>query len=59
MAPIKHALAMFDQSHPHSNYVTVLQAQLDIGAKGWSSFGAFRAQLVEHFSVAVERDKFH
>ena len=26
MAAIKHALAMFEQSHPNSQYVTALQA---------------------------------
>ena len=58
-AAIKHALAMFDHAHPHSQYVVALQAQMDIGAKGWDTFGAFRMQLVEHFRVGYQRNEIY
>ena len=57
MAAVKHALAMFDHAHPHNSYVVALQAQLDIGGKGWESFNAFRRQLIEYFKLGALRDK--
>ena len=56
LAAIKHALQMFDLAHPYSAYILALQAQLDIGAKVWPSFGAFRTPLVEHFRVGEARN---
>ena len=55
LAAIKHALQMFDGGHPQFMYVMAMQAQLDCTGGGWSSFGAFKTQLVEHINMCQEQ----
>ena len=57
IAAIKHSLRVFDHAHPQHGYIRALQAQIATAQKAWTNYGAFRAQLVEHFAVEAEHDQ--